>query len=336
MRSCATTWASLSISIDEKPVTEVLDSRTKSVRSRVFLPLFPLAEWIADNWWFLQTETEGRDSPRSIDFDRRHNLRWAREGFALPSVRFVTLGDNVAVQWAPLDIPDAAIRFLSSGSEVLPTRTFIAELHEFVDAVITRLDESGVTGTTLHEQWTAIEIADAAERKFCRAAARLGADPYAIDDQLQQAILDVAASIRHDLLDDFLSLANPGILKNQADAMKSASESIEADADRVDALRAMRDRKPALNADGNPWEMGYRFAAQLRQTLNGGEWKSRSLDELAGHLSIDQLDHCLLPETNKRQLFEALAGANKCNSPKFLIEKKRQDSRQFAFCRAPV
>jgi|GEM_PF-1964684 len=63
-------------------------------------------------------------------------------------------------------------------------------------------------------------------------------------------------------------------------------------------------------------------------------WKSHSLDELAGHLRIDQLDHCLLQGSEGCQFVDALVGTNQHNNPKFFVQKKRPDSRQFAFCRA--
>ncbi len=88
------------------------------------------------------------------------------------------------------------------------------------------------------------------------------------------------------------------------------------------------------SAAANPWESGYKFAEALRENLNGETWKSHSLHELAGHLRIDQLDHCLLPEKAGCRFLDALTGLNQRQNPKFLIEKKREDSRQFAFCRA--
>ncbi len=167
---CAT-WASLSILIDGSPVTELQDRQSKSVRTSVFLPLFPLAEWLADNWWFLQSEVERPDTARSCDFDRRHNLRWAREGFALPSLRFVTLGKDVEAKWESLDIPEAGIRFLASGIAVLSGSAFGDTLRDFVNAVVERLDNRDLPRTTLHDQWLAIQEADAEEREFCDAAA---------------------------------------------------------------------------------------------------------------------------------------------------------------------
>ena len=202
------TWASLSIVIDDKPVTQILDGKTKTVRNSVFLPLFPLAEWIADNWWFLQVESEGPSQSTGNAFDRRHNFRWAREGYILPSLRFVTLGQNIAAHWQPQENFDSEIQFLRSGSAVIPAGLFSERLRDFVNAVVARLDQMDVTETTLHEQWAAVENADEDERKFCCAAARMGEDPYAIDEQLQAKILIADRMIRPDLLDDFLSLTN--------------------------------------------------------------------------------------------------------------------------------
>lgn len=328
------TWASLSIMIDGTPVTRLQDRRTKSVRTGIFLPLFPLAEWFAANWWFMQSELERPDAAYSRHFDRRHNLRWAREGYALPSIRFVTLGDAVEVVWQPLDLPGAAIEFLASGHAVLPGTTFRDAVRDFLDAVVARLDDWGLSKTTLHEEWSAIQDADADEQAFCHAAARLGADPYAADEHVAAAILDVARKIRAELLDDFLSVATVQELSTQSAQLATVSELIAADADMVDALEGVRKHASPCEQGANSWETGYHYARTLRTRLNGGMWKSRSLVELAGHLHIDQLDHCVLAGNDGCPFLDALTGPNRRGNPKFLIEKKRPDSRQFAFCRA--
>ncbi len=328
------TWASLSILIDGDPVTELQDKQTKSVRTRIFLPLFPLAEWLADNWWFLQSEVDRPDTSISREFDRRHNLRWAREGFVLPSLRFVSLGHGVEAHWEAIAVPEAGISFLTSGKAILPATAFFQTLREFVYAVVTRLDDLGLPGTTLHEQWRAIEEVEPDEQEFCEAAARLGQDPYAVEAKLETAIVDVSKRIRRELLNDFLSLTNADRLEAQASAMATATESIVSDADHIDALEAVRRQAPPCVPGANAWETGYRFAAELRARLNGGAWKSRSLNDLAEYLGMDQLGHCLLPGTGQCGFVDALAGSNQRHNPKFLIEKTREDSRQFAFCRA--
>lgn len=328
------TWASLSITIDGHCVTTVLDTTSKSVRSGIFLPLFPLAEWIANNWWFLRAEVDRQKNPNAIEFERRHDIRWAREGFALPSLRFVTLGNSMEAKWKTSKLPDAGIEFLSAGQAILPGKVVTEKLRSFVNTVLARLNDMSVLETTLHEQWEAIENADAEEQAFCLAAAKLGLDPYAMDSQLEAAILDVAKSIRAELLNDFLSLANSQELHIQAEALKAATNSIATDTDNIDALKAIRAKSPQLVSETTPWDTGYHFARQLRKSLNGGGWKSRSVEDLAGHVGIDQLDHCLLQTSSACHFMDALVGTNVNRSPKFILEKSRDDARQFAFCRA--
>ena len=47
------TWARLRILINNVPVTQVLDSSARSVRDGIYIPLYPLAEWLAMHWWSL-------------------------------------------------------------------------------------------------------------------------------------------------------------------------------------------------------------------------------------------------------------------------------------------
>lgn len=330
------TWALLSIRVGDAPITELQDLKTRSVRTGVFLPLYPLAEWLTCNWWFLMAEAARQDTADSPNFDHRHNIRWAREGFALPSLRFVPMGDGVDAQWQPLNMPDAGIRFLRGGNAVLPLNSVGDVLREFVAAVITRLNDEGLTATSLHDEWAAIQAVDADEQQFCLASARLGVDPFSTDAGLQAAIIDASQKIRPELLEDFFSLVPVERLNHESAAMATATEAILADSDATDALARVRDQAPILtpSTSANPWQAGYEYAEKLRARLNVGPWKSRSLDELAGHLKLDQLDHCILPNSDVCKFLDALTGVNQLNKPKFIIEKIRPDSRQFAFCRA--
>jgi hypothetical protein len=327
------TWASLSVRIDGRSVTELYDTKTKSVRSAVSLPIFPLAEWIANSWWFLNSEVERPDSAGNREYDQRHNLRWAREGFVLPSLRFVPLGDHVAAEWHSFEIPDAGVRFLSEGKSLIPKALLEHKLRTLVDAVVARLAESGITDSSLQVHWREVENADEEEQDFCRAVARLGMDPYSIDKQLEERVIGVAGTIRPELLDDFLSLTKVDELEREARELEAATMRMKEDTDSIDALAELRRIAPNLAAHANPWDAGYLFANELRAALNGNGWKSRSLDELAGYLGVDQLDHCLM-QTSGIGFLDALVGVNQLMMPKFFVNKHRPDSRQFAFCRA--
>ena len=47
------TWASLRIRAGKTAITRVFDGRSRTVREEIFVPIYPLAEWLATNWWFL-------------------------------------------------------------------------------------------------------------------------------------------------------------------------------------------------------------------------------------------------------------------------------------------
>lgn len=328
------TWASLSIHVADLPVTGMLDLQNRSFRTHVFLPLFPLAEWIANNWWFVRGEVGRPETVGTTEFDYRHNIRWAREGFVLPSLRFVSVGEKIEMQWQPLDFLDAGVRFINAGHASAAAETVIAALGRFVEAVVTRLDDQGIRETSLHRQWKAIQEADDDQRRFCLAAGRLGLDPYSVDDPVSEAIIACERQIAPDLLDDFLALATVDELAGQAESLANATSAISNDSDDADALASVRDVAPSLQLMANPWQAGYEYARELRRRINGNGWKSRSLDELAAHLGIVQLDRCLMPAAGSCRFLDALVGENQRHRPRFLIEKRRESSRQFAFCRA--
>jgi hypothetical protein len=54
----AATWARFSLSVAGVPVTEVFDHRSLSVRRHIFVPLYPIAEWLVAHWWVLFYEAE--------------------------------------------------------------------------------------------------------------------------------------------------------------------------------------------------------------------------------------------------------------------------------------
>ena len=53
----AATYSALEIRVGASPVTRVLDHRARAVRDCIHVPLFPLAESLASNWWFLTAES---------------------------------------------------------------------------------------------------------------------------------------------------------------------------------------------------------------------------------------------------------------------------------------
>lgn len=95
------TWARFTLMIHDVPVTQVQDYEARSVRDGIYLPLYPLAEWLAMHWWslFHEYETPGRVVQTS--YATRHNWRYARDGFALPDIHICPRGPDIYLAWQP-------------------------------------------------------------------------------------------------------------------------------------------------------------------------------------------------------------------------------------------
>ena len=170
----AATWASLRIRAGSSTLTRVLDSRAKTVREFVYVPLYPLAEWLASNWWFLFHEYENPAKEGDPDFQRRHALGTSREGYAFPNLEIVPSGARTRLAWDRRPSPWTRVEFLEQGDTWVDSSELRETCSDLVDRVIRRLVSLGVDETFLQEEWTAIQTTDGEESKFCRGRRRTG------------------------------------------------------------------------------------------------------------------------------------------------------------------
>ncbi len=276
------TWARLSILCGDESLTQVEDVASGSVRRSVYLPLYPLAEWIAYNWWYLKAHARPGYLPeRDWSFRSRlrmsegrsswlmhHNLRAVGDGLPWPDLTLIPMKDRFIVAWQRDRnlVPGWRVRFMSTGRTEIDRSTFEQSLVAFVDAVLTRLDEEGVPGTALAREWGELQNLDSDEVEFCIAAARLGLDPFATPPDVAELILESAAQLSATLLDDFLDAATPGQLRDEAAWVQSLRKVV------VESDRAT-DTLPALShgpstPQRQPWEKGLQDARQFRAALH--------------------------------------------------------------------
>lgn len=188
----AATWARLRIRAGSSTVTLVTDEDAGTVRDHLHVSVYPLAEWLAANWWFLTAEAESPHNRDDADFQRRHSLAANREGYAYPDLHVFPCGGLTRLVWCGGASPWAKTRFSKTGELLIPSAEFRQVCGGFVDGVIARLDRLGIEETFLQQEWAAVQAADVDEADFCRAAARQGWDPYAIDDAKRQEVLALA------------------------------------------------------------------------------------------------------------------------------------------------
>lgn len=183
-------------------ITRLIDGASRSVRSSLFLPLYPLAEWIATHWWVLFHEVETLGRSTSDQYENRYNLRNAAEGFALPSLTIQPLGAQVKLDWKPIRLTSRNLEFTGSGSAYIPAVRLQQTFSDFITAILGRLADQGIENTLLEREWKSIQTLDSEEKEFCSAAAALGVDPFTLDEDEQQEIVTVSESLPANLLQD--------------------------------------------------------------------------------------------------------------------------------------
>jgi hypothetical protein len=286
------TWCALSIRVGDAFATRVLSGRARTVRNAVFVSAYPLAEWLATSWWLLLEQRENPDRFGQRSFQETHCLRFARDGYALPDLTIVSLGDTCRLKWMPGPLGAYEVEFLSAGSVTLPTSTVRAVLSDFVDQVVARLLESGVEGTLLQQEWRAIQELENAEVEYCAALASVGLDPFSADADVAATVVEAYSSLPLSLMRELSAVTDGSNLGAAALTMTGVLHELDTTAPPLRGpahLRAAFHPAPVddVLAAGTPWARGYADARALRAELGLNGAPIGSLEGLAELLGED-------------------------------------------------
>ena len=333
------TWARLSILVDEQPVTRVFDPNVRSIRNAVYLPLYPLAEWLVERWWSLWMEPSLSSSLARTGYNYRHSLVHAREGYALPPIMIEPAGSVARVSWHPEVLRFSSLEFTGQGEAWIETSRLKDTFSSFVEAVVTRLEDSEITCSRLQEEWAAIRSADGEEKAFCECVGALGLDPYNLDETQSKTIEKVGNLLPREIVTEFFSSARSGIIELRKDAEEVREAIGRAKSNMLD-LTSLKSLIGALGGHEDsgkaPWEQGYFFAQELRAHLGLNGRPLKTIEVVGDVLGLDTNDlHKALGEFSSDSIpFAALVGINDKCSPAFIIRPARPASALFHFCRA--
>lgn len=268
----AATWCRLSIDLGDTPVT-LVERRDGSggPRHGLDVPLYPLAEFLAINWWRLSA-TSHPPTDRGIRFIE------ASAGFAWPDL---TLRSDRGLMWATLRQRDKTpdhVRFLTQAETVLEANAVLTAAADLIDGTVRRLEDAGVKGTLLQEEWASIQQADQEERDYCLVAAAWGQDPY-----------DTAADVERQLLDAGIEIGDVTLLADLARAVPR-ERLADSTAWLLEASRSLDPHSISLPALGSldwssmagvaPWRIGYERARRLRLLLDLDPTEPAPIDAL--------------------------------------------------------
>lgn len=337
------TWASFEMTVADEVVTRVLDERTRSVRKSLFLPLYPVAEWIASNWWRLLYEGPSPHLTNGNGYGSRHCLAEAGEGFALPALSLEPQGESMRLSWIGTKPSRAPLEFLGSGVSFLDREAVQAGLRELVDAVVGRLEEAGVQGTYLQEEWLAIRELEPDEEEFCRLAAILGLDPFQVPEDLAGKVIEAAQKVPSPIQEEFFASADLAGLVEEARALRETVDATSASHEGLDPLRELRaGRQASRRSDSSrvqrgglpPWEEGYAAARALRADLGLDGRPLPSFGSLAEALGVEA--GALEKEIRTARglvTVDGLVALDREQRPGFAVKAAAEPARRFTFCR---
>ena len=312
------------------------------MRDHLLVPLYPLAEWLASNWWTLKYEPENLSKRGQPGFHDRHSLRAGREGYSYPHVDLVSSGARTRIVSAtdPMPRPNSNLVHVEQRTSWVRTDELFETLGRLIEQVLRRLASLGVPGTALEEEWAAIRSADDAESSFCRAAARLGWDPYAIDDRQRDQVLGLA-----ERLGGLFEAAAPVLDSNDPEAGSHAiMEALDEAKGNPLPLRCIgvllikEGSAPAPDTEMDPERAGSALAVRVRQALGAPAEPLRTWKTLASTLDEDpkRLEAVVRPcdRLAEAPSIDGVVTRAEDGSPAFGFAERSARALRLSFCRA--
>lgn len=274
----ARTWARMEFRVNGHPITRYWSDRTESRRDGVYSSVFPLAQWVADNWWSLLYE--GLRQPPSVvsaraeqrtdesrQWLRRHNLHTCREGMAYPDLTVFRKEDEIVLHWFR-DPPSTTTmgRFVDEGMASVDRGSMETALESFMVRVLERIRSSHEEpAQELESLWAAIKDSRRTEAAICQRLAMLGQDPYAEDlgEGLENTVDELPFS--EAIVQDLLSASTPGTLSEDVRSTVGLLGSLPS------ASMTHVPRASAFTTQAQhgllPYRVGYMRAAEVRKHL---------------------------------------------------------------------
>ena len=269
------TFAKLSIRVGDAKVTSVLDgpqpSREARVRDHVVGPLLSVAEWLVSNWWHLWYEVANTGDQRP-EFESRHDLAHAGEGFLLPRLEIIPDAERVHLRWSRWNPQHADIEFVSEGRAVASREAVESEFRTLIEAVLARLRRlpgGKETCEFLSNDWEAINSLEEEEVEFAKAAALLGSDPFDVEDPVADAIAEFWETSQPSIREEVLACSSEDSLSRVGQWLNDSLARLE---DSCHGTRWSEVRAAApVDLSAPPRTRGYALADHVRLLLDLAE-----------------------------------------------------------------
>lgn len=282
-RAC---FASVGIRAGTTWLTEVDDSLVKSVRQRVHLSAYALAEWLAWNYWRLVAESrEGGSSEWALS----HHLGSIGGGYVWPNLVIQSDGRRVGLRAAPTE-PSAfePVRYLALHLSGVAVAEFSRAVELFIAQVRGRLRDRGVAPTNLDYIWDDIlsERIDPGASRRRRLEALLGYDTDEAPNEVLQRLIGDSAVLGTGAADELAAAAGPIDPPWTATQVRATADAAGFDTNPGDGATLPPDDSWRPTADEPAWLGASRAARAVRQrhAIGAGPLNDKRLADL---LAVD-------------------------------------------------
>jgi hypothetical protein len=266
------TWCALRIRVGERYASRIWDKSLQSERTSLYVPAFPVAAWVVQNWWALLNELCSWDTVPNSAVDatqsqwlKRHCLRSAESSLMLPALSIFHDGQSLRAEWhsdPQGSMPNMPGEFIGDGADQLDLDATQDSLAQFINMVLDRVaavDDTRVRETL--EQWRAIQGADSEGQAFCTLAGRMGIDPYdhsEMTDELAGFLEHTVTSPEDPLVRDLTEVARPDSIAQQWSWLSRVGTDFELRSNAVNLPFKLPPR------ESSPPHFGYGLARQVR------------------------------------------------------------------------
>ena len=170
------------------------DEEYRAADNQPYLSAYPIAEWLAANWYRLRWETQPDTPDPGIDWHQAHRMGEIGHGYVWPDICIQADPgrQTVGISSSPTSDRVAPIHYHGAPQTyAIPGDLWEAQAEQFINQTIELLNQQGYPETELHQLWQEVQAdrSDPEADRFRQAEAILGFDPDAADPDLVNAYM---------------------------------------------------------------------------------------------------------------------------------------------------
>lgn len=258
-------FARVRIAMNGVLMSEGHDPFVGRVRKASLLSAYPLAEWLAWNWWRLRWEPSGRGHGWRF----AHAMATIGEGYVWPNLTIFPDGERVTIAARPSNpADDFAVRYINEYVGAISAAEFEGGVGRFIEQVLGQLDAEGLCNTNLHRIWTDLELErrDGELSRYRQLEAMLGYDADEGPENLIRRLLNDETHIGLDGARELAAeIAKGGSTLAVAQLIELAHQS-GTPADLRNAIR-LNDHVATARGDTPAWLVGQLAARAVRRQI---------------------------------------------------------------------